>query len=95
VARRGFLWDVLEDMRRIGNAASPGKDFIVIIGDGGVGSGRGHRKPATKEFIKFLQEFVLVVQVSEYNTSKNCPLCFKQSDFYWNVHHPKKSFPQS
>ncbi len=45
--------NVLRDMRRIADAAHPGRDFIVIVGDGGIGMGRGHRRPATKEFLKF------------------------------------------
>ena len=80
--------DVLRDMRRISDAVHPGRDMVVIVGDGGVGSGWDHRKPATKEFLKFLQEFILVVSMPEYNTSKNCPRCSGESVFFWDVHRP-------
>lgn len=89
--KQRLFHNVLRDMRRIADAAHPGRDFIVIVGDGGIGTGRGHRRPATKEFLKFLQEFVLVIQLDEYNTSKCCPRCWTESVFYWDAHKPKSA----
>lgn len=84
--------EVLRDMRGIADRVNGGRDFIVLVGDGGIGSGRSHRKPATKEFLKFLQEFVLVVQIPERNTSKLCPRCWSESAFFWDIHKPQKTF---
>ncbi len=81
------LWQkILRDMRKIADTASPGLDFMIIVGDGGIGSGRGHRKPASKEFLKFLHEFAFVVEMPENNTSKLCPRCWHETDFFWDVH---------
>ncbi len=82
--------EILRDMRRIADLASPGRDFVVIVGADGVGGGRGHRKPATKEFWKFLQEFVLVINMPEYNSSKRCPRCWNESVFFWDAHKPDR-----
>ena len=83
--------EVLRDMRKISDAAHPGRDFVVIVGDGGIDSGRGHRRPATKQFLKFLQEFVLVISMPEFNTSKCCPRCSCESVFYWDAHRPRQA----
>ena len=82
--------EILRDMRATADIAHPGRDFIVLVGEDGVGTGRGHRKPATKELLKFLQEFVLVVRMPEFNTSKLCPRCWNESSFFWDTRKPAR-----
>ena len=82
--------EILRDMREIADRAQRGSDFIIIVGEEGIGSGRCHRKPATKEFLKFLQEFALVIQMPERNTSKLCPRCWTEASFYCDS-HPRKN----
>ena len=56
-------------------------DCICVIGKDGYGSGRGHRRAGAKVLTEFLHEFVLVVEMDEFNTSKLCPHCMTESSF--------------
>ena len=74
-------WSVLEDMRRMSDAMNDKFDCICVIGKDGYGSGRGHRRAGAKVLTEFLHEFVLVVEMDEFNTSKLCPHCMTESSF--------------
>ena len=82
-----FMKEVREYADELQSAsAQPGqpaavRDPIILIGDQGTSGGTGYRKPASKEFIKFLSEHFLVVEVGEYNTSQKCPRCWTQTTF--------------
>lgn len=74
-------WSVLEDMRRMSDAMNDRFDCICVVGKDGYGSGRGHRRAGAKVLTEFLHEFVLVVELDEFNTSKLCPHCMTESSF--------------
>ena len=58
------------------------KSLVIIVGRGGKGGSRGSRGNACTILEKFLAQFYLVLTVDEYNTSKLCPRCHQETEFF-------------
>ena len=48
---------------------------VCLFGDVNISGGFGYSKGPHKQIRKFLAEFMPVVEIDEYNTSKCCPIC--------------------
>ncbi len=70
--------ELLASWRVYGDECGGGRDFMIVTERDAPTGGRGHRKPATKEFRRFLAQFVLVVTVGAAYTSQMCARCGAQ-----------------
>ncbi len=64
--KRQLFHEVLASWRLFSDRHGDGRDFVAVFEHQGEGpsGGSSHRKPATKEFLLFLSQFVLVASTS-------------------------------
>ena len=83
-AKKQYFHEILASFRLFADLnGCSGHDFVVVFehqSKGDIG-GFAHRKPPVGEFLEFLREFVLVSQVSGYNSSQKCCRCLGQLEY--------------